>query len=177
MRPSELLLHPVRLRIVQAFLGDQLLTTGEVAAELGDVPPASLYRHVAALVEGGVLVVVDERRVRGAVERSYRLVTAAASVGPEDAAPMTVEQHRQAFSAFVLGLLGSFDRYLEKDDVDLGRDLVAYRQTAMHLTDAELRALLDDLGDVLAPRLALPPAPGRRRRVLTSVLLPTEPPA
>lgn len=45
-----------------------------------DVPPASLYRHVARLVDAGVLAVVAERRVRGAVERTHVLRTSAATV-------------------------------------------------------------------------------------------------
>ena len=59
----DLLLHPVRLRIVQAFLGDRALTTAQLAAELSDVPTGSLYRHVALLTKAGVLHVVAERRV------------------------------------------------------------------------------------------------------------------
>jgi Helix-turn-helix domain len=66
---ADLLLHPVRLRIVQAFLGDRALTTTALREELADIPPTSLYRHVARLVAAGVLMVVAERRVRGAVER------------------------------------------------------------------------------------------------------------
>ena len=70
---AELLLHPVRLRIMQAFLGDRALTTSQLSAELSDVPAASLYRHVARLVRANVLQVVAERQVRGAVERTYVL--------------------------------------------------------------------------------------------------------
>jgi len=32
---ADLLLHPIRLRIVKAFLGDRALTTSQLAAELG----------------------------------------------------------------------------------------------------------------------------------------------
>jgi len=67
---ADLLLHPVRLRIVEAFLGDRALTTTQLRAELPDVPPASLYRQVARLVAAGVLGVVAQRRVRGALERT-----------------------------------------------------------------------------------------------------------
>src|SRR5690606_18487543 len=95
----ELLLHPVRMRIVQAFLGDRALTTAALGEELGDVPPGSLYRHIARLVDGGVLTVADERRVRGTVERTYRLELAAAGVDPGDLAAMTAEDHRRAFLA------------------------------------------------------------------------------
>jgi Helix-turn-helix domain len=39
---ADLLLHPVRLRVVQAFLGDRALTTSELRSELPDVPAASI---------------------------------------------------------------------------------------------------------------------------------------
>src|SRR4051794_33721767 len=109
LRPADVVLHPVRMRIVQAFLGDRQLTTGELRAEVTDVPSATLYRQVAALAQGGVLEVVDEQRVRGAVERTYRLRTGAAHVDADAARQMTVEEHRQTFLTFALGLLADFD--------------------------------------------------------------------
>jgi hypothetical protein len=168
---ADLLLHPVRLRIVQAFLGDRALTTAELRELLPDVAAATLYRQVATLAAADVLEVVAERPVRGTAERTYRLRTEAASVGPEEAAKLSPEQHQQAFLTFVAGLLADFDRYLDRGDVDLGRDLVGYRQTAVHLTDAELLELIAELGTVLTRWRALP-AEGRTRRVLTTILLP-----
>src|SRR5580658_5345616 len=106
MASAGLLLHPVRLRIVQAFLGDRALTTSALAAELSDVPAASLYRHVARLVDAGVLSVVAERRVRGAVERTYVLRVSAARINLDEIERMSREDARQAFIAFVAGLLG-----------------------------------------------------------------------
>jgi hypothetical protein len=94
---AELLLHPVRLRIVQAFLGDRALTTAQLRAELSDVPAASVYRQVARLVEAGVLSVVAERRVRGAVERTYVMRAAAARISAGELAKMSPDEHRQAF--------------------------------------------------------------------------------
>ena len=171
MTSAELLLHPVRLRIVQAFLGDRRLTTADLRAELDDVPPATLYRQVAALWEGDVLEVVEERKVRGTFERCYRLRAAAASVGPEAAAGMSREEHRQAFLVFVASLLADFDRYLDGGQRDLGADRVGYRQVAMHLSDAETDELLGELRAVLSARLQNGPGDGRRRRLLTTVLL------
>jgi len=168
---ADLLLHPVRLRIVQAFLGDRALTTSELSAELSDVPPASLYRHVARLVNAGVLQVVSERRVRGALERTYVLRLAAASIGPDEIASMSVADHRQAFMAFVAGLLADADRYLRRGDIDPWRDGVSYRMAGLWLDDAEYADLLRDLVRVLQPRLANGPKKGRRRRILATVLL------
>ena len=51
LTPVDVVLHPVRLRIAQAFLGARALTTGQLADALADVPTATLYRQVATLVE------------------------------------------------------------------------------------------------------------------------------
>ncbi|MGY1680081.1 helix-turn-helix domain-containing protein [Geodermatophilus sp. SYSU D01176] len=174
MATADLLLHPVRLRIVQAFLGDRTLTTADLRTELADVPPATLYRHVGVLAEAGVLAVVGERRVRGAAERSYRLVTEAASVGPAEAASMSVDEHRRAFATFVAALLADFDRYADAAGpaLDPAADGVGYRQVALWLDDEEFTGLVTELRAVLTARLALEPDGVRRRRIVSQVFLP-----
>ncbi|WP_457049031.1 helix-turn-helix domain-containing protein [Geodermatophilus sp. SYSU D01045] len=179
MASADLLLHPVRLRVVQALLADRSLTTGELHTELPDVPVATLYRHVGVLAEAGVLEVVGERRVRGSTERTYRLVTAAASVGAEEAAGMTPEQHRRAFGTFVAALLADFDRWVDAgaaapDGLDPARDGVGYRMTGLWLDDEEFAGLLDDVRGVLRARLGNAPREGRRRRLVGTVFLPGE---
>jgi AcrR family transcriptional regulator len=174
MASADLLLHPVRLRIVQAFLGDRALTTTALAAELSDIPPASLYRHVARLVDAGVLAVVAQRRVRGAVERTYVLRASAALITPDQIATMSVDDMRHAFLAFVAGLLGDLDRYLTRGDVDPVRDGASFRLAGLWLDDGEFADLLRELVRVLQPAAANPPRPGRKRRILATVLLPAE---
>jgi hypothetical protein len=169
---ADLLLHPVRLRIVEAFLGDRSLTTSDLRGELPDVPPTSLYRHVARLVDAGVLSVVAERRVRGALERTYVLRASAARISPDDVAKMTPAEHRQTFLAFIAGLIGDFDRYLARGDPDPIRDGVSFGMAGMWLTDTELLELGRELYAVLQPRLANAPRSDRKRQLLATVLMP-----
>jgi hypothetical protein len=170
---ADLLLHPVRLRIVQAFLGGRTLTTADLRAELSDVPVASLYRHVGLLADAGVLTVVAERKVRGTAERSYRLDLARASA---DVGGMSVEDHRRAFQTFAAALLADFDRYLDRagDRPDLAADRVGYRQAAVWVTDEEFDAMVADLAAVLQPRLEQQPDGARRRRLISIVNLPAD---
>lgn len=168
---ADLLLHPVRLRIVQAFLGDRALTTSQLGAELTDIPPTSLYRHIARLVSADVVRVVAERRVRGALERTYVLRAAAAGIDPDEVAAMSRDEHRHAFMAFVAGLLADADRYLQRDQIDPVRDGVTYQLAGLWLDDAEYAAMLRDLTRVLQPLLANGPRPDRKRRILATVLL------
>ena len=175
MKSADLLLHPVRLRIVQAFLGDRALTTSQLRAELPDVPPASLYRHVAKLVENDVLSVVAQRRVRGALERTYVLRAATARIDTDEVAKMTPEEHLQAFLAFVAGLIGDAERYLARPHIDPARDGASYNLAGLWLSDGELLEFLRDLYIVVQPRTANPPRHDRTRRILATVLLPGDP--
>jgi DNA-binding transcriptional ArsR family regulator len=172
MGRADLLLHPVRLRILKAFLGDRALTTSQLVAELDDVPAGSLYRHVALLTKAGVLQVVAERRVRGAVERTYTLRLVAAQIPPGEVAAMTADEHAQAFMAYIAGLIADFDRYLASGPPDPIRDGAVYQMAAMWLTESEFVDFLRDLRTIAQPRLAKAPGKGRRRRLLYTVLLP-----
>lgn len=172
MKSAEILLHPVRMRIWQAFLGDRALTVSDLRAELPDVPAASLYRQVGLLVDNEVLSVAGERQVGGATERTYVLRAAAATITDRELATMDADEHRQAFAAFVAGLLGDFDRYLEGGEIDFRRDGVGYRIVAMWLDEKEFGELVAELSAVLQPRLAQGPREGRTRRLLATVVLP-----
>jgi hypothetical protein len=175
MSSADLLLHPVRLRIVKAFLGDRALTTAQIAAELDDVPTGSLYRHIAALAKAGVLQVAAERRVRGTVEKTFTLRLFAAQILPDEVEAMSLDDHAQAFMAYIAGLLGDFDRYLAHAPAP-GRDGADYRVAAMWLTDTEYSDFLRDLSRVFQSRLANAPTKRRSRRVAYNIMLPAPEP-
>ena len=115
--------------------------------------------------------VAAERRVRGTVEKTYTLRMLAAQMLPDEVEAMSIEDHAQAFMAYVAGLLGDFDRYLTHNPAP-GRDGADYRVNAMWLTDAEYADFLNDLKTLLQSRLANQPSQERRRRVAYHVLLP-----
>ena len=168
---ADVLLHPVRLRIVQTLAGRRL-TAAAIAEALGDVPQASLYRQINTLLDAGVLAIAATRPVRGATERVYVLVEGAASLAPEDLANAGREDHLRYFTIFVAGLIGDFARYLDSGGPDLLADGAGYRQVPLELTDQELAELSGRINAAVAPALHNTPGPGRRRRMLTSVLIP-----
>lgn len=169
---ADLILHPVRLRILQAFLGGRRLTTGDLARELPDVPQAGLYRHVSRLAEGGVLAVVGERQVRGAVERTYALRQENAWLDAEAFAALGPGGQSVAFATFAASLMAAYDRYLAAGGTDPVRDGVSYSMNALWLTDEEFLDFLRDVARLVAPLAANGPAPGRRRRLAASAFFP-----
>ena len=61
----DLLLHPIRLRIVQALVGEPM-TPLQLKDRLADVPQATLYRHINQLAD-----VAIQRRLRHVASRSF----------------------------------------------------------------------------------------------------------
>ena len=107
MNLTELLLHPVRLRIVFAAMDGLPFTTSEMNQRLPDVSKASMYRHISVLVDGELLEVASEELVRGIVERHYRLVRVRAVIDPDTAAGMTKVDHRRGFAAATAPLIAT----------------------------------------------------------------------
>nr|WP_228563972.1 helix-turn-helix domain-containing protein [Catenulispora rubra] len=169
-----LLLHPVRLRIVHAMAGGRVRTTADLCEQLPDVPKTTIYRHVGLLADNGVLDVVDEQRVHGAVERRYRLRGARTRIGPEDAAGMTVDDHRRAFAAAVAALLASFNGYLDGAGADPTADSVGYRQIPLWLSPAELAEMVEEMQAGILARAENEPAPDRGLYLLSPIFFPIE---
>ena len=168
---AEILLHPIRLRIVLAF-GSEQLTTGQIAERLPDVAHATLYRHVAALADAGVLDVVDERRVRGGIERTYALVAEAVRLGPDTAGSMSKDELLRGFVVFAGAMIEAFGRYLDHPSADLNEDLVSFRQAAIWLHDAALAELVARLRAAFGPYLENEPTDDRERLQVNTVLIP-----
>lgn len=175
MGPLELLGHPVRLRIVHALRGGRELTTAELGQRIADVSKATLYRHVELLAEGGILEVAEERRVRGAVERRFRLRAERASITPEQLAGLTIEDHRHGFAIAMAALVAEFNAYLDGENADPLADLVGYRQHGIWLSEAELHQLIEGLRAAILPVLSNEATPDRTRYLLSPILFPTEP--
>lgn len=168
---SDILLHPVRLRIVLASVGDDV-TTADIARRLPDVPQATLYRSIAKLADAGILDVVSERKARGATERTYRVNAAQVSVGVAEASEMSAEEHLEAFVTFAGVLIETYGRYLKTRGSNPARDGVSFRQARLWLTDSELDELVTDMTLLLARYLDHTETPKRTPRLLSTILMP-----
>jgi DNA-binding transcriptional ArsR family regulator len=167
-----LLVHPVRVRILHALSDVGTATTGELCARLPDVSQATVYRHVAALAQAGVLRAVGETPVRGAVERRYEVDRSRAVIGEKTARGMDRESHRRGFAAAMAALLADFGAYLDQPGASPSADLVGYRQIPIWATPEEIGALVEKIQRLLDPALRQGPMKGRRRYLLSPIVFP-----
>ena len=168
---AELIIHPVRLRILR-LLSDRRMTVEDMRRRLEDIPIATLYRHINALAEGGAIEVVEERRIRGTVERRYALAPGGGSLNAGDVAAFTRDDHRQYFTAFAAHLLNDFNRYLDGCDLAKLPEELGYHQQALLLTPDEMQAFGRDLAALLQRYSSLPASDHRRQMIFSTVFMP-----
>jgi DNA-binding transcriptional ArsR family regulator len=174
MDTIELLLHPVRLRIVHALSGSRTLTTAHLCARMPDVSKATMYRQISLLVEGGILEVDHEQPVGGTVERWYQLHRSSTVITSDAAAAASLDDYHRAFAAAMAALLGEFNAYLDRGHADPAADAVGFRQHALWLSPHERDELIGELRKAMVPWLNNEPAPGRRQHLLSPILFPIE---
>lgn len=173
MNVTEVLLHPIRLRVIHALSASNELAITELCERMPEISKSTVYRHVAVLVDAGFLEVGGERRVRGAVERSYRLRRDRPTLDRDDASAMTLDEYRRSFAAAAITLLAEFNSYLDRPGANPTADAVSYRQGTIWATPEELTTLTKHLIALLAPTLANQATPGRRPYLLSPILFPT----
>ncbi len=143
----------------------------QIISALPDVPQASAYRHIARLVEAGILQVVEEATLRGTVEKTYTLPDQAADLSREEMAPVSSEDHMRYFTAFVTLMMSQFRAYLERKERG-GKDGGTYWSEAVCLTDAEYDHFVKALKSIEGLAASHQPGPERRRRLLFAAIIP-----
>jgi DNA-binding transcriptional ArsR family regulator len=150
-------------------------TINDIALALPDVPPASLYRHVGALVEAGALAKRGMRQgERGAPEQLYAVARERLRFSVKGKA-RTPEVLRRFYASMIAAQAAEFERGLL--DGPFPAKYFHIRHSLIFVNDgelAEVRAMLDRLSELahneakgrvaLNLGIALFPVSKRRRR-------------
>jgi len=175
MKKADLVLHPVRFRILQVLPGETL-TTQEIADRLPDVPKSSIYRHLKLLLEGEMIAVAEARLVNGIQEKTYQLVQRP-YLNADDMANLSAAEHAQFFNTYIMNVLREFSDYLETTEAETGSlDLLAervgYTEVLYYASPEEVDALGADLNAAFAKVATNEPGNGRVRRKFVFISYP-----
>lgn len=168
------MIHPIRMKIVQSLLNGKEMTAREMAEKLPDIPQASLYRHVNALLKEEILTVARENKVRGTMEKVLSLSPSLEKETRQEMEGASREDHFHTFFSFLMSLLGEYEAYLQGETICLQEDRVSFRQCSVYLSDEELTQIFMDLGKRLTAAMEHGPGEGRRLRTIASIVIPNK---
>ncbi len=149
LEQAKLLTDPFKLKLLERFACGPA-TTKQVADRMGEKAPR-LYRHVDALVEEGLLELVEEKPKRGTIERYYRTVAdrfevhpdlfIASEEGGEDALSMIRTLLRDTES----DLVKIFEAYKAAGAPPADDEIPTVMRVAVRGTPGEIQALREKL--------------------------------
>ncbi|WP_410513177.1 helix-turn-helix domain-containing protein [Paenibacillus sp. BR2-3] len=169
---ADLILHPIRMRIIQSLALGGRRTTQQLVRELDDIPQATMYRHLNKLLKAGILQVAEENKIRGAIEKVYYLAHGADDLTPSDVTEQSSGEHMTLFLKFISSLIGDYSQYLRQKHYDLFQDGISFRQVHLHLNDGEYAALLGEIRQIMQKHAENEAGGDRRRRMISTIVIP-----
>ena len=175
----DLIIHPVRFRILQTLTHEQL-TTQDIADRLPDVPKSSIYRHLKLLLDNEIVSVADTRLVKGIQEKTYR-VTQSIHLTADDMEGLSADEHLNYFTNYVFTLLRDFSNYLTATEemdgkIDMLADRVGYTEVKFFANLEELNQFMVALNQAILPLMQNEAGNGRFLYKLATIAHPERTP-
>ncbi len=169
--PSNLVLHPVRMSIVQTLLGGKQLTVQEMKTQLKEVPQATLYRHLNKLLDNGIITVIAMRQIRGAQEKIFALAETASAFENTSEEEISKETQKNRFMQFTSHLIQRFNAYLNEPQKER-EEKQAFNTWEIYLSEDELQEVMSTIHEALDKAAANEPSLERQQYSLSSIVIP-----
>ena len=168
----EYLTNPTKNKLIIETINKGRVTAKELAAVNKELPQATLYRYLKKMVEDGVLVVAEERKVRNVTEKIYAMGIDFEAYTNKMIAENSGEAYLGIFQQFTVGLLKEFSAYSKRDDIDIVNDGSGFRVTSICATFEELETLSKSIWELIAPYRDREPTSGRKNRSVAIIFTP-----
>lgn len=142
MNIIQILSHPIRIKILQHLQVKGAATTKQLAELMPDVATPTLYRHINALLKEGILLVKEERPIRGSIERLLTVDVESLDAASKGDIGACAYQ-------FFMAMYMQFHEYSCLPDTDPERDGLCLFTRMMKLTDERHVQMLQELAEVM----------------------------
>lgn len=164
----KLVMNPIRLRIIQYLMMNERGTTAEIKEELSDIPTTSLYRHMKILLEGGCIEILEEKQLRGTIEKTYGIVN-------EPMGEMNSEKESEIINTGLLSLMASFQQYFSRTEtVNAKADKLLFATSTFFASDEEFEQMGEEIQKVIDRCLSNKLGNKRKQRRLSIISSPCE---
>lgn len=148
---ADILLHPVRLKIIRILLAHQQhgLSPLEMTKEIQDVSQATLYRHIQKLADADIIRVLKRKKVRAVTEKYYTVNMQEVQLHPEEWDAYSKEEKLNYYSYYQLSLLNQYQIYLDQIEKENKNDLSTLSTVDLNLDNDMLKDFQQDLHELM----------------------------
>lgn len=142
MELMKVLSNPVRMQVMQYLQTHGEATTKQISEAITDIPAPTLYRHINILLREEVLIVKEERKVRGSLERLL-------AINVDEMAKTVNSGISETAYQFLMELFMKFEKYSRKEDADPQKDRLSLRTCFFTLTDDSFDSFMQEIAAVM----------------------------
>lgn len=142
MELIKILSNPVKMQVMQYLQIHGEATTKQISEAIDDIPTPTLYRHINGLLKEEILLVKEERKVRGSLERLLIL-------NKDKFTELENGSVADLAYQFLMEIYARFQKYSTKPNADPRKDRLSMRTRILCLTDEEFDTFIQDIGAVM----------------------------
>lgn len=165
-------LHPVRMKIIQYLAVGGSLTAQQIGEQLEGIPQATMYRHLNKLLEAGIVEVVKENRVRGTVEKVFSISAKTMEKAGQQVLSASPQEQMNYFFSFLMTLFSEFQRYISRPEHDMVKDGLSYTTSSLYLSDEEFMEFAKEISAAFIKVINNKPSPERKPRTVATIIIP-----
>lgn len=169
----EVMTNPIKCKLLFEINSCEQTTAKHLSERFSDIPQATLYRYLKKMTTDGILKIVEETQIRGAVERTYSVAIDLLEEGRKIIGNNSGETYMQAFTQYVLGFMKLFQEYCNGDNIDIQKDKSGFSLAPIYLTDEELEDLVTGVHEAIKPYRNNEPAKNRKLRSIGIIVSPS----
>ncbi len=165
------IMNPIRIKIIQELSVRKTATTKEIAHAFGDIPQATLYRHLSALMKSGVIQVVSENKVRGIMEKVYAIKENPSQTINDNLEKISKDELSSLFSQFVVSILTDFNSCISEPEIMKSANRVfGFTSNSLLLTDHEFIEMIAEINQIIIQKKNNPFIAGRKLRKFSTII-------
>lgn len=164
--------NPIQSKLLLSIHAQGETTAKQLIEANKDIPQATLYRHLGKMTKDGMLKIVKETPIRGAVEKVYSLAIALPTSEASELVKLSSDAYMNMFTEYMMGLMGEFREYTAKEDIDITADGSGFSLTPIYATREELLEVSKKMTELLMPLYQNKSTPERRYQMIGIIVTP-----
>ncbi|MCL1819777.1 MAG: hypothetical protein FWG36_03865 [Oscillospiraceae bacterium] len=163
---------PLNAKLILEIKELEQATASQLLERFSDIPQATLYRRLQKMLCDDVLKIVEERQIRGTVEKVYALNYDLDAEWKNMGETNDSKTYMQFVTYHTLGILREFMEYTAKKDINIGGDATGLFIAPVYATNEELTTTLNRVVEILTELKDNKPDGERRLRNVCITITP-----
>jgi DNA-binding transcriptional ArsR family regulator len=167
----KVLMHPIRIKIVQELGLRKQATTKELLSSCGDVSQATMYRHINELLKNEIIIVASENIINGIVEKVYTMNSLEIFNINSNPKQYTPDDFLNMFTQYTIALLNDFYQYMKNEHaMDNIEHNIGFSGNSVLLSDEETVEMMKEIYGSIGSKMSNEPNDERKLRKVSVIL-------